>query len=131
MSDSCKVTFQPEGKSVFVLAGTSNYSPASSSCTGYSANGFEAVYSIDVPAGQSVDITYDAGTDNALYVVTACPDYDATTCVVGADDNFSAPYQESVTLTNSGGSTATYYVVADNFSTGACSDYTLTFSAFY
>jgi hypothetical protein len=106
--------------------GSQIYSPpGGSGCTGYSANGFEVVYGLTLPPLTSVDIVYGATEDNALYVLTDCGDTTAQTCVVGADQNYGAPFSETVTLSNGANTPTHFYLVLDNWTSGSCGPYTL------
>ena len=119
-------TGAPISQSGSTCTGTQSYSPpGGSGCTGWNANGFEVIYGLTLPPLASVDIVYGATTDNALYVITDCADTTAQTCVVGADENYGAPFSETVTLTNAANAPTHFYIVLDNWTAGACSAYTL------
>lgn len=103
--------------------GTSVYSPAGTTCTGYPANAEELVYRLIVNDGDTINVTMTPtggnGQDSSLYLVSTCMDFDATSCLAGADATVGgAP--ESVSYTNSTGAAVTVYIVVDAYS--GCGD---------
>jgi hypothetical protein len=65
------------------------YDSTSSGCTGYPAYGKDVVYTLDLQAGDVVDLSYTQTNDDAsLYVITDCADV-AGSCVIGADNTYS------------------------------------------
>lgn len=82
------------------------------SCTNYTQLGADAVYAIDLAAGQTLNASLSASWDSSLYLISDCAS-SASTCVAGSD----AGNPESITFTNSGGSTARYYLVVDSWRT--------------
>lgn len=95
---------------------TNNYSPAVPSCTGYSANGPDALYKINLAAGEQVIISELGDCDTSIWIASDCANLN-TTCVAGADavGGFSA---ETVTYTAT--AAGTYFVVIDAYATGGC-----------
>ena len=92
------------------------------SCTGWQQSGANAVYRVDLGAGQRLTAQLTSTWDGSLYLISDCA-ASATTCVAGSDDG----NPEDVTFTN--GTTArTYYLVVDSYSAGASfgGNYTLT-----
>ncbi|MBW2701786.1 MAG: hypothetical protein JRF33_13305 [Deltaproteobacteria bacterium] len=82
-----------------------------SSCTGYNSIGNELVYSLEVPAGNLVDIEMvNSSFDASLWVTTSCSDLLGSSCVVGGDD------PETVSFSNDTDAMVTYYVIADAYS---------------
>jgi len=63
---------------------TNDYTTSSGGCTGYSANGIDVVYYVDLVEDQQLTVTATTSYDNAIYLVTDCADID-NTCVAGAD----------------------------------------------
>lgn len=106
---------------------TNNLAPAST-CTGFSTNGPDKVYSISVGPGQTLTatVTPTAGGDPSLYLIdspasncTAAP-----TCLVGSDDGGSSE-PDTITYANTSGAAKTVFLVIDGFfATGYA--YTLT-----
>jgi len=99
--------------------GTSVYSPAGTTCTGYSAASQELVYRLIVNSGDTINVTMTPisgnGQDSSLYLVSDCMDFDATTCLAGADATFGGE-AETASYTNSTGAAMTVYIVADAYS---------------
>jgi hypothetical protein len=81
---------------------------SSGSCTNFTQTGRDAVYRIDLAAGEQVTAALSATWDAALYLISNCAN-SAGTCVAGQDDG----NPESISYTNSTGSAATYYLVVD------------------
>jgi hypothetical protein len=92
-----------------------DYSPESGGCTGYTANGPDAIYSMDLVAGEEVFVSMDVvegSADLAIYLVTDCADI-AGSCVAG--DDSGNPEEFGYTAEADG----TYYLVLDTYS-GCC-----------
>lgn len=87
-------------------------------CTGFSANGGDAIYSLTGNVGDIVSVSMDADFDAALYATTDCGDL-FSTCLAG-DDSGNPEEIEFVIDT-----TDTIFIVADAFSSGGTGDYTL------
>jgi hypothetical protein len=83
---------------------------SSGSCTGFTQSGADAVYEVSVPAGDTLTANLSATWDSALYLVSSCAS-SGTTCLAGQDNG----NPETVTYTNNGGSSATYYLVVDSW----------------
>lgn len=92
------------------------------SCTGWQQSGADAVYRVDLGAGQRLTAQLTSTWDGSLYLISDCA-ASATTCVAGSDDG----NPEDVTFTN-GATARTYYLVVDSYSAGASysGNYTLT-----
>jgi hypothetical protein len=103
--------------------GTSAYSPAGTTCTGWDAAGQELVYRLIVNNGDTINVTMTPisgnGQDSSLYLLSSCTDFDANTCLAGADATFGGE-AETASYTNSTGAALTVYIVADAFS--GCGD---------
>ena len=103
-----------------------------SGCTGSStASGREVVYSVEIPANKQLTVTVNAECascdqsevkiDEVIYLLNTCPadgtsfDGSLDNCVAGAQDNYGGPDNptETFNYTNTGTSTATYYIVVD------------------
>lgn len=109
-------------------AGAANdYTPVATSgsgCTGYTANGGDVVYLVTLPAGGSITLDYTSQADGSVYLLDTCVSPADAACVAGADDTFSGE-PEHLTYTNTGATGQTYYLILDNFGTGAFGAYTL------
>lgn len=91
---------------------TNQYSPASGGCTGYTANGSDAVYMAELSAGDEVFFSIEpveGSTDLALYLVTDCADIDGS-CVIG--DDSGNPEEFTYTVEADG----VYYLIVDAYS---------------
>lgn len=95
---------------------SNNYSLVYGGCTGYSTPGPDAIYKMNLAAGEAVMIS-EAGTcDMALWLATDCANL-LTTCVAGADAGVTGGTESiSYTAANAG----TYYLVVDAYSAGGC-----------
>ncbi|MEZ4389420.1 MAG: hypothetical protein R3D98_17905 [Candidatus Krumholzibacteriia bacterium] len=94
---------------------TNQYSPESGGCTGYTANGPEAVYMAELAAGDEVFFSMDVvegNADLAIYLVTDCGDI-AGSCVAG--DDSGNPEEFTYTIPADG----VYYLMLDTYS-GCC-----------
>lgn len=94
-----------------------------SACTGWSADGSDAVYAVSLTGGQLLELTlafHGGGPDATLYVSDdpVSPDIH---CLAGADDNVD--HTESLSFTAPTG--GLYYVVVDSFDSGSGGPYTL------
>jgi hypothetical protein len=108
--------------------GTTLYSPATASCTDYNASGSEKVFQLVVNDGDTINLTYTSDADNSLYIVEACDDLSASTCLAGADEDGGTTNTESTSYTNNTGSAQTVFIVLDHFSatcSGSAVNYTL------
>jgi hypothetical protein len=108
-------------------AGTALFGNDDASCTGWGASSEEIVYRIEVPDGETIDVTLapDDGSamDASLYLLEDCGDFDRSTCAAGADTNPEGG-EEAVSYTNSSGADRTLFVFADAYS--GCGGVTLT-----
>jgi hypothetical protein len=88
-----------------------DYDPGSDGCTGFIASGPDAVYVVDLAAGQeffaSAEPLEGGFTDLSIYLVTDCADL--TSCVAGSD----AGNPEQVAYTSVDG--GTYYLIIDSY----------------
>jgi hypothetical protein len=103
------------------LSGKSNdLDPTDAGCTSFNEDGPDAVYAIQLDAGQQLTATaFQADADVAIYLLpSSC---DASACLAGADEGaFGDPDTITFTATTAG----TYYIVIDSFEDDA-SDYSL------
>jgi hypothetical protein len=97
-----------------------DYTPSYGGCTGYSANGPDVVYTINLWPMGSVYCSIDAQFDASLYMVTDCTDIDGT-CVVGSDSAYG--FEEISYQSVDGG---VYYIIADGYSTSSYGEFVLT-----
>jgi hypothetical protein len=114
----------------FITGTTANaindYNPAvpGPSCTGYSANGLDVVYYMDLEAGDQVSLTYTQLTwDTSFYIVTDCADM--TSCVAGADATFTGDPEVINWVCTA---TGRYYVILDAYSSESGGDFTLDYT---
>ncbi len=104
---------------------TNDYTPIASGsggCTGYAAVGKDVVYMLNVAGGDSLDVSYTSTADGSIYLITDCGN-PTTSCVAGADDAL-AGQAEALTFTFP--ASGVYYLVLDNYGTGAGGAFTLT-----
>jgi hypothetical protein len=132
VNDDCAgaIDLQEQSLAVFevdLCTYTNNYSPGEypDSCTGYAANGPEAVYMIDLEQGETFSACVtptDGFIDLSLYMITDCDD-PVNSCVAGDDTgnpeciSFVAPF------------TGTYYLMVDTYSTCGAGLATVTIDA--
>lgn len=91
-----------------------DYNPGSGGCTGFSANGRDVAYRLDLVAGDVVDMTYtQLAFDTSFYIVTDCSN-PAGTCVVGADATLSGEPEVINWVVPADG---TYWLILDVFGT--------------
>lgn len=90
-----------------------------SACTGFSAGGADAVFSLVGTVGDVVTVTLDAPYDTSLYAVTSCSDI-AGTCLDGSDQIGAAEEIQFVVR-----DTDPIYIIADAFSTSPSGTFTL------
>ena len=90
-----------------------DYSPGST-CTGYSVDGLDVVYVMDLNAGDVCDFVYTSwDCDGAFFIMTDCSDPTGS-CVVGADDTLTGDPESILGWTVP--ATGRYYLVLDNWS---------------
>lgn len=89
-----------------------------SDCTGFSANGPDAVYQITGNIGDIVNVSLAGSFDGSLYAVTDCSDI-SNTCLDGSDNGQPEEIQFVLLDTNP------VYIVADAFGSSTTADYTL------
>ncbi len=105
-----------------VTYATNDYSPPSG-CTGYSANGKDVVYYVDLLAGDQVSLVYTQLLyDTSFYVVTDCVNMD---CVAGADDTLTG---EPEVINFVAASDGRYYIILDAYGTDTGGAWTLDYS---
>jgi hypothetical protein len=92
-------------------------------CTGYNANGADAVYTYTGTVGDIVTVTLDTPYDASLYAVSDCGDI-FSTCLAGSDVVGQPEEIEFVVE-----STDPIFIIADAFSSSPSGDYTLTVSS--
>jgi hypothetical protein len=112
-NDTCDgaidLTTMPTVFEVDLCEFSNDYSPESGGCTGYTANGADAVYMIDLVAGNNLFVSIDGSADLALYLVTDCSDVNGS-CVIG--DDSGNPEEINYTAEADG----TYYLMVDAYS---------------
>jgi hypothetical protein len=95
------------------------------SCTGYSSNGLDVVYYMDLNAGDVCDFVYTSfDCDGSFYILTDCAD--AGSCVIGADDTLGGDPESILGWTVP--ATGRYYLILDNWSSSCGGDWVLDYS---
>lgn len=118
-NDTCEgaIDLQVQGEQGFDVDLATGYTNASNldsgSCTGYSAPGPDAFYSIDLAAGTELVVLQEGDCDMSIYLVTDCADPFAT-CVAGADGG--SPEILMYTVDTAG----TYYLIVDTYASAGC-----------
>ena len=107
-----------------VFDGSANdYSPddgPAASCTGFSSNGNDVVYSINMGANETLTATLVGDNDTALYLVTDCADVNGT-CLDGSDSG------NPETITYTATSPIQVFLIADQYSSSSTTGaYTVT-----
>jgi len=85
-----------------------DYNPGSDGCTGYNANGDDAVYYVELEEGEGFSASMDGSHDLAIYLVTDCSDL--STCVAGDD---SGNPEE---ITYQAETAGIYFLIVDGYS---------------
>jgi hypothetical protein len=91
-----------------------DYDPEAGGCTGFQAIGPEAVYMVELDAGQEFFVRaapQSGSVDLSLYIVTDCADV-VGSCVAGADETVGIAEE----LTYVADAAGTYYVMIDTYS---------------
>lgn len=123
VNDVCAgaIDIQAQGLSSWTInltnAGTyyNDYSLVTPSCTGYATPGPDAVYKIDLAAGETLTVDENGTCDLALWIATDCGNLIGT-CVAGADETTTGSEVVNFTATTAG----TYYVVVDAYNATGC-----------
>lgn len=101
------------------LTGHGNQIQPASTCTGFTNDGPDDIYVLDLPTtGRTITATVNATWDSAVEIVQPCSM--TPTCLIGRD----AGNPESVTYTTT--ATGVFYVIVDSWDPGAYGPYTLT-----
>lgn len=95
---------------------SNNYSLSYGGCTGYTTPGPDAVYAIDLAAGEQVMISEIGACDTALWIATDCANL-VGTCVAGAD---AALAGQAETVSFMAATAGTYFVVVDAYTSAGC-----------
>jgi hypothetical protein len=105
-----------------------DYAP-DTTCTGYSTPGLERVYSVTIPAGQTLtaDLVPGGTEDISMYFLATDQCIAAPTCLAGTDIGASGD-PEMLTYANTGTAPLDIYVVVDSWVSSPFT-YTLTLSA--
>ncbi len=83
-------------------------SSASSSCTGSGSTGPDALYAIDLSAGDVVEADWTTPNDASLWITTSCPNNVEDSCVAGVDDGSNNGH-----LVYTAPTAGRYYIVGD------------------
>ncbi|MEZ4398489.1 MAG: hypothetical protein R3B06_00615 [Kofleriaceae bacterium] len=100
------------------LTGYANDIQPVSSCTGFTNDGPDAVYVLNLTAGRVISASVNATWDSAIEIVQPCQF--TPTCLVGRDSG----NPESVTYTTT--AAGAFYVIVDSWDPGSFGPYTLT-----
>jgi hypothetical protein len=101
--------------------GYANDTQPSSSCTGYTPDGPDAVYRVTVAAGDVITaIVTPTAWDASIFISSTCEF--AAACILGADGS-AGDGAESVAVTAS--TAGTYFVVVESWDPGAFGPYSL------
>jgi hypothetical protein len=101
------------------LTGHGNQIQPSSTCTGFTNDGPDDIYVLNLPtSGRTITATVNASWDSAVEIVQPCSM--TPTCLVGRD----AGNPEAVTYTTT--ASGVFYVIVDSWDPGAYGPYTLT-----
>ena len=93
-------------------------------CTGQPSEGSEEVFSITVPANKTINIfVKPIAHQVSVWVSTSCADYAAEACFAGIGNVSSADPAQTITITNVGTVSVTYYIVVDGKSVGDCRNF--------
>lgn len=88
--------------------------PAGNACTGYSSSGGDLVWTLCIPAGGTMDLTFaENDYDASVYVVTDCAN-PVGTCLDG-DDCYPYPCNDILYYNNTGGTDINAYLIVDGF----------------
>jgi hypothetical protein len=123
VNDVCTgaIDIQAQGLSSWTVnltnAGTyyNDYNLVTPSCTGYSTPGPDAIYRIDLVAGETLTVDENGACDVALWIATDCGNLIGS-CVAGADATTTGSEIVNFTAATAG----TYYVVVDAYSAAGC-----------
>ncbi|MBI5168490.1 MAG: PPC domain-containing protein [Candidatus Eisenbacteria bacterium] len=103
-----------------------DYTPLASGtggCTGFPAVGKDVVYVINAAGSDAISLSYtSSAADGAIYLITNCGS-PGTSCVAGADATLTGAAE---TLNYTFPTSGIYYLVLDNYGTGAGGAFTLT-----
>lgn len=107
-----------------VTLAVNDYNPPTG-CTGYTANGKDVVYYMDLLAGDEVDLTYtQLAYDASFYVVTDCVNMD---CIAGADDTVTG---QAEVISFTAAFDGRYYIILDVYGTNTGGLWTMDYSIF-
>ncbi|RME25778.1 MAG: hypothetical protein D6806_07330, partial [Deltaproteobacteria bacterium] len=109
--------------------GSTQYSGAGCTDTGWASAGNEIVYKVTVPDGVTMNVSMTStggGFDEYLWVTTDCLDFDSAQCIAAADDTMATG--ETLSVTNNSGGDLIYYIVADGYGSGTCGTFDLALS---
>jgi len=97
--------------------GYANDIQPANNCSGYNADGPDAIYLVNVTAGQVITATLTTAWDSSIELTSNCTL--AAACLVGQDDG------DPETFTYTAPAAATLYVIADSWDPGAFGAYSL------
>jgi len=110
----------------FVITGstvsaTNDYILGSGSCTGYSANGGDVVFTLGLEAGESFDVTMTTdGFDDSIYLISDCGDAFGS-CVAGDD-----AYPDGSTFLYTAPVDQQLFLIVDGYGSTSNGEFTIT-----
>jgi hypothetical protein len=103
---------------------TNDYSAPSGGCTGYTSEGLDVVYYVDLVENQQFTVSAQTDYDIAIYLVSDCADIE-NTCVAGSDNTVSEGFEEIIF--DAADAPGRYYLILDGYSSsGIEGDWTVT-----
>ncbi len=108
-----------------VQANTNAFALTGDGCTDFNTDGKDAVYAVNLTAGDEFSVSLTSSSDVAVYLISDCANAEAS-CLAGADEEYDTGIRTetfTTTITNTG----TYYLVVDAYAPGATT-YTYTLS---
>ena len=115
-NDTCETALPlPMGGSfTFDSCGATNdYTTVSGGCTGYTSNGLDVVYYVDLVEDQQLTVSATTDYDIVIYLVTDCADVE-NTCVAGSDNTIGDGFEEIIF--DAGQNPGRYYLILDGYS---------------
>ena len=123
-NDTCATPTDLSGGGVVTIpyAGYNNdYGTSTIPCTGFSANGPDAVFEVTASANDIITARLSGpSSDTSLWITTTCGD--ATACVAGDDSGGQGAIDEVIYPVPMDG---TYYIMADSFTSSPSGSFTL------
>ncbi len=124
-NDTCAGAI-PIAHGAFMITGstvsaTNDYVLGSGSCTGYSANGGDVVFTLGLEAGESFEVTMTTdGFDDSIYLISDCAD-DFLSCVAGDD-----AYPDGSTFLFVAPTDMQLFLIVDGYGASSNGEFTIT-----